>query len=496
MKKNILFFLFILFFFSLCALSCSNSSDNNSPGGGGDSSGFGIKYSFYLSNTSDLPWAVIRGEKGTVLPSVASPEKKGFRFTGWKTKSGDDLPAVFGDTKLNFYAHWVDSNSVKQIGSKNAPDALYDIIFTDGSASPYPENLNDLTEVQWKAAVAMLFTTTYNPSNGQNTAGGQYQYKLAAGLVASKGKKWCEKYMYSKGGVYTWEERDSYSSKPQWDEWASIYSEQFISLYIGYLWDDNCFQIEKPLSPFTLSSYFGKQNFADSKKFRVYANEYTAPAFDYAINYGASQKIISDFKNDWYLPSTGELKILLQNEEIRNKFNKALQKKYLVTSNPSNILSNINGDSSFWASTTDPNQDITTTWISRKMDDAGDSTFVWCYYGIPDDYRTSHPAEYNSSDKKTRVWLFDPYAGISEKAYVPISTHYFVDPNAQDIKKAKHYIKYPEDLSGWDLGTKAYGNGTLYDFVFYTKSYTINYKGVTRFSEKTENHAVIAVRVF
>ena len=169
MKNNKFCFLFISIFSLLWTLSCSNSSDDATNINNTD---FGIKYSFFVSNTTDQPWATVNGLEGSVVPTVASPEKPGYRFTGWKTKSGNSLPVVFGKDKLKFYAQWSDINTVKLIGSKSAPDTVGDIIFTDGSASPYPEDWNSLTEEQWKSAVAMLSQANSMPQMAMQIIGG------------------------------------------------------------------------------------------------------------------------------------------------------------------------------------------------------------------------------------------------------------------------------------------------------------------------------------
>lgn len=467
MRKYKLQFLFFFMISLFYLVSCSNASDSSSNT---NDSEFGIKYSFYLSSTTDQPWATVNGLEGSVVPTVNSPEKRGNRFTGWKTKSGDSIPAVFGKDELKFYAQWVDINTVKLIGSKSAPDTVGDVIFTDGSASPYPEDLKTLTEEQWTFAVAMLFTTTYNPTNGQNVKGGQYQYKIAAGLVMADNKAWCVDKII-----------ENISKGVQYDN-ISASRRLYTSLYIGYYWEDNSYVFKKFLTPFSLSSYFGRQNFVDSKKFLNYATDSITPAFSYAVHYGEKQKIDSDFKEGWYIPSAGELKILLQDESIRNRYNRIIQKKAFADGTASDKLPCISEKSYFWTSTTDTSQSVNDgddDWV-RYSGENGNNV----YYGIP--------STQNNYDKNAKVLMFDPYTGEKGLQYLQINPHYQSSNN--------RYMKYSEgskEIWPKDGSSEQYeGPGYVYRYVFYTKAYKMNYQGVTSFDEKTVKLSVIPVKVF
>ena len=482
MKKNKFCFLFILIFSLLWTLSCSNSSDDH------NNTDFGIKYSFYLSTTTDQPWASVSGLEGSVVPTVASPEKRGYRFTGWKTKSGDSIPAVFGNVKLSFYAQWADINTVKLIGSKSAPDAVGDIIFTDGSASPYPEDLNSLTEEQWKNAVAMLFTTTYNPTNGQNVKGGQYQYKIAAGLVVASKKKWSTNYLKDEVnyGVAMIPE----ISFPN----TCIYKKRlWNSIYIGYLWNENAYNKGETLPQLSLNNYFGRQNLVDSTTFKALADESIAPAFRYAIQYGNNQKIASDYKDDWYLPSAGELKILLQDQVLKQKYSRLLSRKY--SSIPQNLiggkLSEISHDTEFWSSSTGSQDVNSKEYLGHGSTTESGADYTNYYYGKMQSY--GDPAT------KYKIWLYDPYAGIEERPYVSITPYggnYGVDSSGQyDVKGDGIFTTEDCDTMRIEpTGFPAYGYA--YKTAFYTKAYKVDIKGNVTYDEKLKTLAVIPVRVF
>ena len=459
MKKT-KFILLPLIFSVFLSVSCSNSSDD-STGNQNNNSEFGIKYSFYINNTTDQAWAVINGKEGSILPTVSRPEKAGYRFTCWKTKEGNEPPAVFGNQNLKFYAQWADGTKI--IGSKPAPDTVGDVIFTDGSASPYPENLDDLTEAQWKAAIAMLFTTTYNPSNGKNEAGGQYQYKLAAGLVVSESKKWCTD-IISKD-----------DSKP-----CKYESTRYNSMYIGYSWNSNSFKTNSPFSPISSSTYFGKQNLVDSNIFKTTATVKTAPAFEYAIQYGKTQQLSSDYRDNWYLPSSYELHVLLLTKDIRAKYNRLITKKYTVLNSKTGIISTLTNNTEFWSSSTGNQDADIKTYVSEKNDG---------YYGVK---------ESKDIKKYLQIWMFDPYTGEQGKPLIPVnaeSGYFGHDKAGYTIKKRYLYTKpdcsekEPESDSADPI------LGYVYQYVFYLQAYKITASGI-EFDKKTNSHAVIPVRVF
>ena len=83
---------------------------------------------------------------------VPSGGKRYFRY--WKNSEGNQvIPGTVISENLALTAEWSDVNF---IGQKPAPDAVGDIVFSDGSATPYTEGLT-LTAAQKAAAVAVIF---------------------------------------------------------------------------------------------------------------------------------------------------------------------------------------------------------------------------------------------------------------------------------------------------------------------------------------------------
>lgn len=84
--------------------------------------------------------------------NVQSGGKRYFRY--WKDSTGNQVVAGTQlEADLELIAEWSDVNF---IGQKVAPDAVGDIVFSDGSATPYTQGLT-LSTAQKEAAVAVIF---------------------------------------------------------------------------------------------------------------------------------------------------------------------------------------------------------------------------------------------------------------------------------------------------------------------------------------------------
>lgn len=462
----------ILFAGLLLFSSCKDSADDTAASKATVVSGFGITYSFYASTSSSQPWATISGEEGTVLPSVSTPKKNGYRFLGWKDSDGSTPPATFGADKIDFYAQWVkssESGTTTLIGTKSAADTLYDIVFSDGSAMPYPDNLDDLTDEQVKEMVAMIFTTTYNPSNGQNTAGGQYQYKLGAGLVVADEKKWVRS-LFTKTISPSPDRKGTSDDKEEY--MAYTYNDTcFNMIAIGYAVDTNT-NADTALSSKSLSECFGRQNYVDSSVFRMYAAY--CPAFEYAINYGRDQGVDSSIRSDWYLPSVKEMLVLFENPESKTKYTLLVAKKYASLANKEGFKPGIFRDDTFWTSSSDSSQGPSsdTNYVATLYNDDWERSG---YYGETNDQAS------NSTTTKYRIWIFDPYTGIER-------TNFMV--NIGKVYKSEDEVAY------WDDDEWNTEKGYAYKYNLYTQAYIVTTSAEKSFMSKSSAYSVIPMHVF
>lgn len=488
MKKYRFLFHAVFLFSALSLFSCKNddSFDNSSSSSDQDTSSdteYGVTYSYYLEANTDQIWAEITGRKGSVLPSVTTPKKDGYRFTKWQTKDGDEPPATFGDSAQKFCAAWEKYDKAKLIGSKTSPDTVGDVIFTDGSASPYPKTYDELTDKQWKAAVAMLFTTTYNPATGSNEKGGQYQYKIAAGLLASSLQQWCTDVLYEMDDDEIGDATEP-GPKTGYNYYFKFKDHHFIYnfMYTGYDWDESmdAHAAEQAnslvLGPLALSQYFGRQNYVSSSQFTTLATKDIAPAFDYVIQYGASQNMDNSCRDNWYLPSYGELKVLFTDDEVFQKYNRLVMKKFLAAGSPSGFLERIVPVHVFWTSTTNGVQPYDTSInvaTRREHNESygpthGKDVGVW---GTNDT---------NTNDRHNRMKVYDPCTG---RIIHPMLNKTLVSTNL-DV--------YPNP---WP-DTEKVDNGYAFSYVLYNKAYQMDVLGNLSFDTKTEAHSVIAMRVF
>ena len=156
--------------------------------------------------------------------------------------------------------------------SPTDPKAVNDIVFNDGSATPYTSGLT-LTDAQKNAAVAMIFYKGTDCSNDGSTR------TLGVGLKRSAtGMQWC----LNTANAYS----------------IDINAIQCTPSYSAGIWtftgdkdgSDNLTQIATVLA--------GNNDTETAGNY---------PAFEYAKNYGSSNGCAGDYVNGWYLPSIAEI---------------------------------------------------------------------------------------------------------------------------------------------------------------------------------------------
>ena len=156
--------------------------------------------------------------------------------------------------------------------SPTDPKAVNDIVFSDGSATPYTSGLT-LTAAQKNAAVAMIFYKGTECSNDGSTR------TLGVGLKrSSSGMQWC---LNTANGYAA----DITTIQCTPSESAGAYT--FTGDKDG---SDNLSQI---------AAFLAGNNDTGT------AGNY--PAFEYAKNYGSTNGCTGAYANGWYLPSIAEL---------------------------------------------------------------------------------------------------------------------------------------------------------------------------------------------
>lgn len=136
--------------------------------------------------SDDELYLSVQVAKGENVPEPANPTKEGYSFGGWYEDSDFLNLFVFSERQITdnitLYAKWV----ADLIGSKATPDSLGDIVFTDGSASPYDATL---TAAQKAKAVA-VFCDNYGIGL-RNSSGDR---STANSWISSYGSSYCSSF--------------------------------------------------------------------------------------------------------------------------------------------------------------------------------------------------------------------------------------------------------------------------------------------------------------
>lgn len=122
---------------------------------------------------------------------------------------------------------------VSMVGNKRYPDKVGDIVYNDGSCSEYSSSLT-LTDTQKAAAMGVVFTTTYNPSNGSNTDGNKI-------LMVGKDKEAKSFFNFTDSEDTFWDdENDGYSN---WDDTKNGIPGGSFSVFPPYSWLDSTMNV-------------------------------------------------------------------------------------------------------------------------------------------------------------------------------------------------------------------------------------------------------------
>ena len=237
-----------------------------------------IRYEFYNLLTDTNPLFVITGLFGmTCLKPVCNDRDEAY-FDSWHTKNmslytsnfaiNADSNTVNDVSTTKWYASWKDKATVLGVSLNLINPG--DVLLRDGSVFPYSK-VNSMNPTQKAAAVAVLVSNSYNLKTGGNVDGST---RLLAGLKTIE------------------------------TVWVISDSDVLLNQNIK------------------TTEYDGKTNRETllnlDKDFRHNKNR-TGCAILYSYDYDYIAGIAGVYKNEWYLPSEIELK-LLQNEAVKNAY--------------------------------------------------------------------------------------------------------------------------------------------------------------------------------
>ena len=175
--------------------------------------------------------------------------------------------------------------STTYIGTKTPSEVreVFDIIFTDGSAIPYTENL-ELTDEQKAAAIAVIFYK----GNDLNKADDTSVRILGVGLVKQKNLPWAGE----TASAIAKNISDIQGAVNSGDKYGKD-NLQTVSAFLTGAHDEG-----ESITDDTVADETGKIN--------------NYPVFDFAFNYKTKATVLADtsFATDWYIPTISELNAL------------------------------------------------------------------------------------------------------------------------------------------------------------------------------------------
>lgn len=219
-------------------------------------------------------------------------ERSGFAFAGWKngdvTYTSDGTNSLtMGDENVTLTAQW-NENAPAYIGSKapTAAKAVGDIVFNDGSATPYSSELT-LTDAQKNAVVAVIFYA----GESTDVLGAK---TLGVGIHNTQGET---------TKTYMWAQSNTTGFTTKFTEIQCTPN--------GSTADDATFS----------GDIDGSDNWS-----KVCTTDTTAaanaeanyPAFNWVNNYATTYNLAGDYASGWYLPTVAELSMMYRTKATVN----------------------------------------------------------------------------------------------------------------------------------------------------------------------------------
>ena len=190
------------------------------------------------------------------------------------------------------------------IGSKLTPNALYDIVFKDGSAEAYQEGMT-LTDEQKASAVAIIFNIGADCSNDKTTP-----RILGVGLKNSNGDSTQD---------YTWAKEDStgYTTKFEIIQITQSTTEPTGgTVYYQYDYNNSTYYLTGDFDGSDNWSEICAQDSTGTANAESIAENY--PAFNYVNNYAVNTGLTGTYATGWYMPTIVELHCIYKNKTLLN----------------------------------------------------------------------------------------------------------------------------------------------------------------------------------
>ena len=234
-----------------------------------------ISYEFYETYGDTVPVYKVQGLYGMHAIKPLIQDRDESYFNAWVTKNQEPYTTEFtinaDSNTLNnvsttkWYATWTEKNSVLGLGMNLTEPG--DLLLRDGSIIP-AGRYDIMSPEQINAVVGILITNSYEPENGRNTEG---TVRLIAGLKPGSGTWIDGSWNDSKGTNYYKTEEFQTSDRD------------------GQLATETILTIDK--------------------EYRKNSNRDNAVL--YSLDYDIHAGVSLNYRNEWYLPSLAEAKLLL-----------------------------------------------------------------------------------------------------------------------------------------------------------------------------------------
>ena len=249
----------------------------------------------------------ITPDEGYSLGSLSVTDENGSTVETTEVTAGTTYTFIMPESPVTISARF-EKLTLAYIGTKAPTEAkeVGDIVFNDGSATPYTSDLILTAEQKAKAVAVIFYAGTEEPTVGsnENILG---KKTLGVGLKNTQGETtktfaWAKKDTTGYETKFTSIQCDQSKTPPQED----IIYYKYIASYIGATY-----------TYYITGDFDGSDNWAEICKMDSMAAanaEENYPAFNWVNNYAAENSLFGEFADGWYLPTAVELRILHHDE--------------------------------------------------------------------------------------------------------------------------------------------------------------------------------------
>lgn len=241
-----------------------------------------ITYSFYADDQLVASFTGLYGNSFTLPPYQ---KKDGHLFVRWIDSEGNSAPSIFEtESDSDFYAEWQAAS--RTYGKKSRPDAIGDIVFSDGSATAYDDpEIYELLPEQRDSIISVIFYI------GQKCSTDSSSRTLGISLNSSSTElAWCSSDAQAAGKFISEIECHPTSS------FIQFFSDS--EFWYNVNGTENFQKLQNAVSDATNSSRY--------------------PSWNWINRFTESSSLPDEWKTGWYMPTIAELAMLYCSKDTVN----------------------------------------------------------------------------------------------------------------------------------------------------------------------------------